>query len=389
MRRDRALWVAYLTLAVSAFVMSSLSASLPFVRSDLFLTLSLAGHHSTAVALGILTAGFLGDRLLRHQGPVNAMKLASLGAGLGALGLVLAQNPGTSLPACYWMASFGSMGGIVVLSGLSSHPHRARALAEATVLASLAAAMAPVWLARGPGWRVSLCLGVLALVVGVRVLPGQPAPRAETAPRTGKLPPRFWLCWAALVCGIAVEQCTVLWGSTFMQEKLALARADAVSLISLFLLSMLTGRLVGSRIAQHRPEKFILRGSVALAGAGFTLYWLAPGTPGTLAGLVLTGLGVANFYPMTVALAMRTAPHLPGAVSARASLAAGTAFLVGPSLLAALGSRIGLANAHAQIPLLLIGLLISLECATRATGVPGLSVAHSGHGEKHPRLGPG
>lgn len=380
MQRD---WIAYLTLAISAFVMSSLSASLPFLSADLDLTLRQAGNHATASALGILAAGLLGHKLLLRKGPAQSMKLASLGVALGTLALILAQEPKTSLPACFWMASFGSIGGIVVLSCLSAHPQRARALAEATMLASLAAAAAPVALARGPGWRLSMLLGVLGLVVAVRVMPTRAG-----APRTierGILPRTFWLGWIALVCGIAIEQCIVLWGAAFMQRKLALSRTDAVSFISLFLLSMLMGRLLGSRIARNRDERFILRASAALCLAGFLLYWLQPGLPATLAGLVLTGLGVANFYPMIVALTMRAAPELPGLVSARASLAAGTAFLVGPSLLAAVGSRLGLGNALLQILVLLAGLILCLE----TTGVSGLSVAHSGHGEEHPRLGPG
>lgn len=384
MRRDRALWVAYCTLALSAFVMSSLSASLPLLSSDLGLTLGQAGNHATAVALGIFTAGLLGDRLLQRFGAAGSLRLASLGVGLGMLGLVLARQPGASLPACWWMASFGSMNGIVVLSGLSSHPSRARALAEATMLASLAAACAPVLLAQS--WRLVMLLGVLGLAVAVRALP---AVQPVATSRGGPLPTRFWGCWMALVCGIAVEQSTVLWGALFMQDKLHLRRADAVSLISLFLLSMLLGRLVGSRLAQHRDERSILRASVGLCAAGFLLYWLGGGTATTLLGLVVTGLGVANFYPMTVALAMRTAPDAPGRVSARASLAAGTAFLVGPSLLAALGDHVGLARAQAQIPVLLLLLLVSLEWGAHQTGVFGLSVAESGHGEMHPRLGPG
>lgn len=388
MRRDRPLWVAYLTLALSAFVMSSLSASLPFVRSDLHLTLQMAGHHATAVALGILTAGLLGDRLLKHYGPAKALRVASLGVGLGMLGLVLARQAETSLPACFWMASFGSMGGIVVLSGLSGHPQRARALAEATVLASLAAALAPVALARGPGWRWVMLLGGLTLIVAVRALPSLASPSGP-GHQGGRLPLRFWGCWIALVCGIAVEQCTILWGALFMEGKLDLERADAVSLISLFLLSMLAGRLVGSRLARERDEVFILRGSLGLCLVGFLLYWKAGGTPLTLLGLVAMGAGAANFYPMTVALAMRTAPHLPGRVSAHTSLAAGLAFLAGPSLLAALGSRLGLEQAYAQILVLLLALVLSLEWAVRPTGVLALSVAESGHGEKHSRLGPG
>ena len=59
--------VAYLTLAMSAFVMGSLSASLPFVRNDLMLSLSRAGHlrvrqkskRFVRVGLGWRTVSFL------------------------------------------------------------------------------------------------------------------------------------------------------------------------------------------------------------------------------------------------------------------------------------------------------------------------------------------
>jgi len=82
-----------------------------------------------------------------------------------------------------------------------------------------------------------------------------------------------------------------------------------VTAMSSHFLGLLAGR-IGGAVVTGRPGRSVplLHASLATTAAGFALFWLG-GTP-TLAviGLFLAGLGVANLYPLAIALSLGAAP---------------------------------------------------------------------------------
>jgi fucose permease len=88
----------------------------------------------------------------------------------------------------------------------------------------------------------------------------------------------------------------------------------------------------------------------------------------SLTGLFLTGLGIANLYPITLSLALGLAPGRSDTASARATLAVGTAIMLAPLALGALADALGLQAAHAVVPALLALAWGSLEAADRLSG---------------------
>jgi fucose permease len=104
-----------------------------------------------------------------------------------------------------------------------------------------------------------------------------------------------------------------------------------------------------------------------IAGIGFLLFWKAEGSFIGLGGLFITGLGVANLYPLLLSLAIGTADGNTVQAGARATLASGTAILALPLALGRLADSVGIRLAYGVVLLLLISVFLISQIAGRNT----------------------
>jgi fucose permease len=122
------------------------------------------------------------------------------------------------------------------------------------------------------------------------------------------------------------------------------------------------------------PPSRVVTMSVALAGAGFLMFWLPRSPLLAEAGLFVTGLGVASLYPMILSLALATAPESAVEAGARLTLASGTAILALPLVLGRLADAAGIGPAYAIIPVLLSGAFLIIEFTSRRPLAPAATV---------------
>jgi fucose permease len=80
--------------------------------------------------------------------------------------------------------------------------------------------------------------------------------------------------------------------------------------------------------------------------AGFLLFWLGTTSIVNITGLFLTGLGIANMYPLSFAAAVAAAENQSSKAIARVSLVCGGALLAMPVGLSFIADRAGLFNAY-------------------------------------------
>jgi sugar-phosphatase len=163
---------------------------------------------------------------------------------------------------------------------------------------------------------------------------------------------------------VSVEFSLVFWGAEFLEAVGGLSRAGAATAMSVFVGAMFAGRAIGSRLARGRDTSALLRWMLAVSAAGFLLYWIAPALELRLAGLFVTGIGVANLYPLGLALALAVAVDASDAASTRAFIASGIAILVGPLALAAIGEAVGVGPGHGVV----LGFLLGAAVASAAGG---------------------
>jgi fucose permease len=376
-QRTRATWLAYLLLAFFSYFLNLLGPITPFLKQEMGLSYTVASLHFTAFAFGILLVGLLGERVVRRLGPWTAQWLAAGGMGAGALLLMVGTHPLVTIASAFLAGLVGSLILSVIPASLSDQygEQRAIALAEANVVSSLLGTSAPLlvgWLAQTQaGWRLTLGLTALAAVL-LRLAFWGRAPAGPTNLSNGPvvarraLPGRFWVYWAALVLAVSIEFCMISWSTDYLETGLGAPRAEAAQALSLFLGAMILGRWAGSRLVQRFATHRVVIGSILVASAGFGLFWSASSSLPALAGLFITGLGVASLFPLIQSMAIGVANGATAQATARTTLASGTAILILPLVLGRLADAITIRPAYGVVVLLLAGVLAILLLAPKS-----------------------
>ena len=252
---------------------------------------------------------------------------------------------------------------------------KAVALSEANVIASLFASFAPLlvgWFAQSLGWRWALGMVLCTPLVmwfglGKNSSLVNTSSDSDVHPSRGSLPTLFWIYWVAIVLGVSVEFCMIFWSADYLEQTLALSKANAAQAVSLFLAAMIVGRILGSRLVQRFPTRLVVTISILIAGIGFLLFWKADNTFLGLSGLFITGLGVANLYPLILSLAISSANGNTVQAGARATLASGTAILALPLALGWLADAIEIRSAYGIVLVLLISVFLINQLAGNHT----------------------
>jgi len=377
-QRDRFTWLAYALLAFYGYFINILGPITPFLKDELGLSYTISSLHYTAFATGILLIGLSGQIVIRRIGRWQALWLGAFGLSAGALVLVAGRSPAITIGAAFGMGLVGSLI-LVMVPSLLSDRHgelRAVAISEANVISSLVATAAPLlvgWFAPSPGgWRLALGIAaftpiLLRLGFGKVTLPQSTSSQAGAVSGKRRLPVLYWVYWVALVLAVSVEFCMISWSADYLEKSLGLSKVDAAQAVSLFLGAMIVGRLAGSRLVHRFSAQRVIIGSVLVASVGFLMFWTASTVALGLAGLFVTGLGVASLYPLILSLAIGTAGDNTIQASARATLASGTAILALPLVLGRLADAVGIQQAYGVVAILLISVFLIVFVMGRHT----------------------
>jgi predicted MFS family arabinose efflux permease len=366
--RDGPTVLSYAALGCFTFWLYAFGPSLTLLRAELEFSYTLLGVYSVVWAGGAALAGagfaWAARRLSRGALLWGSALVTVAGAGLFTLGR---NVPATLLGA----GVFGLAGTtlLAVIQAILSDRHgsrRDRALTEANVGAGASAVFAPLVLgalaASTLGWRATFALPAVVLAVlylRYRHEPLPVAPRPHTAGTAGGLPAACWLFAVLTAVGSAIEFCLVYFGPQMLLGTGLSAAAASTALGSNFL-GILIGRLAGARLTR-RPGRGVtlLYASLVLTAASFGLFWLTDRPALAVLGLFLCGVGIANLYPLALALTLEAAGELQDRANARSQLIVGVVAAVSPYLLGTLADRHGLTTAFALEPALIgIGFLV-------------------------------
>lgn len=184
----------------------------------------------------------------------------------------------------------------------------------------------------------------------------QPSPPGHPHTRTRGLVITFGLI---ALCTAYGEGALADWSALHLEHDLDAAPGVAAVGYSCFALAMTIGRLTGTKLLERLGQTRTLVGGGITAALGMLLGALAPSVWAALLGFMITGLGLANLFPVAVERAGRLAG--PDGVAIASTLGYG-GMLLGPpaigfmadwfSLPAALTSVAALAATAAVIALL-------------------------------------
>lgn len=373
--RDAPTVLSYAALGCFSFWLYAFGPAVTLLRDELHFSYTLLGLYEVAFAAGAALTGVVFAGLARRLSRGTLLWGSALATAGGAALFTLGRGVPATLVAA---GLFGFSGAtlLTVLQAVLSDRHgsrRDRALAEANIGAGASAVLAPLALgalaATVLGWRATFALPVVVLValyLRYRREPLPARPRGPGTATTGRLPLACWIFAVLTALGSAIEFCLVYFGPQ-MLLRTGLSAAAAGTALSGNYLGILVGRVAGARITR-RPGRGValLYASLALTGAAVVLFWLTGEPAVAVAALFLCGLGIANLYPLSLALTLDAAGGRDDQANARSQLVLGVAAAVSPYVLGALADRHGLATGFAVEPLLIAACAALLWAGLRA-----------------------
>lgn len=363
--RDRLTWLAYSMLAYIGFSQSILGPLMPFLRSEMSLSYTLGGFLPATLAAGLIVSGLTSDWLVRRGSRRIVFWGGAVGLSASVVLLALSHSFELALLAVLGMGVGSSLTQVMIQALLSDHhaERRSIAITEANVAASLSATLTPVVIgslqSAGIGWRtipflVVLFLSLLAFAFLRQPIPESAAAQTASFDASRRLPVAFWLYWTVLFFLVAVEMAVVVWATDFLDSVAGLTRTNAVLGFSAFPAAMLIGRIAGSRLTRKWSSLNLLLVALFITLVGFPLFWLARLPALNILGLFITGLGIANHYPLTLSIAIGLAGDQSNLASARASMGVGIALLTAPLSLGWLADRLSLQSAYGMVLVLML-----------------------------------
>ena len=366
MPRGRLVWWSYGVVASFAFILNGFGPVLDDLREELGLSRTMAGLHGSALALGNLVAGTIGERLRVRFGWADVFRGACLGVLAGVLALALAPGPALSLPAAVVIGTGGAL--LLIMAPAVLRAARGEAagenVAEAHATASLTSILAPLAvglsLAAFGSWLPALLL-IVAGVLPLLIVVAPPLPDSPAAPAgpSGRLPRAYWPWWAALFCCVAAEFAILLWAADDARVRLGLGTEAAALAPTAFLLGMGLVRAFGARLLPIRRAVSLYRAGCLVAILGFLAYHVTSVPAVALPGVAVVGLGIGLLFPVSLTAMMSSAPGAESLASARSALAGGLAIGTGPLALGALADATSIGTAAWIVPGILAAGLVT------------------------------
>lgn len=312
---------------------SDLGLALLGVSAGAVVTMTLTGRlcrrfgsHPMTVAAAVLLS--LGIALPAQTHSTLALGLVLLVFGAAYGGINVAMNSAAVdlvaalrrpvMPSFHAAFSLGGMigaglGGLVA-AGLSPAAH----LLVLTVTGLAVTAVAGPVLLRYPSPSVP----------SSRVRAASSGARDERAPRPDRRTRRLVAVFGVIaLCTAYGEGALADWGALHLEQDLGAHAGIAAAGYSLFALAMTAGRLTGTTLLERLGQTRTLVAGGATAAVGMLLGSLAPTVWLALLGFAVTGLGLANIFPVAVARAGALAG--PSGVATASTLGYG-GMLLGP-----------------------------------------------------------
>jgi MFS family permease len=380
--RDGPTLLCYGALASFAFWLYAYGPALALLRAELHFSYTVLGVYAALWSAGAALAGVSFAPVARRlpRAPLLWFSAAGMAAGAGLF--TAARTIAVTMSGAVLLGLAGTIM-LTCIQAILSDRHgerRDRALTEANVGAAACAVVVPLLLglfqATPLGWRAALALPALALAGLYLRYRHQPLPAAAAAPagrpagRRSGLSLSCWLLAAMVAVGVAIEFCLIYFGAEVLTST-GLRTDQAATAMSCFYLGILGGRVGGAYLTRRAGRAVpLLYVSLAVTAAGFGAFWLAGQPALAILGLLLCGIGVANLYPLSLALTLAAAPGRGDTANARVQLLGGMLVIVAPYLLGSLADRFGLRAAFTVEPVLIGAAALLLVAGLRFARPP-------------------
>lgn len=373
-RLDGPTVVAYVQLSLVAFFMTGFGATQALLRDEQDTSKVVGGLHATVFALTGIIAALVTPRLVTRFGRSRVLVIGACAFSGGLAGYLLPFGPAVTLPSV-GIISLGTATLIICFSAfLMDHQGAAgpSSLTQANAFAAGASVLAPLAIGIGAamtlGWRFSLWIGLIALIV-LALFAHRRMAVVINATRHDDHDPIAWrdmprpMWWSVVLVAVfsAIELTTFLWAADLLRERGGASPALGAGLVAVIALGLVIGRLIGSKLAQTRSIDSLLSFAGIITLVGFAIAWLSPVPLVMTLGFFVVGIGLSLNRPLGFARAVQTSGGWATQATSLVSIAGGVAFAIIPLALGSLAEIVGIHIAFLLLPALLITALVILR----------------------------
>ena len=370
-------YLAFASNFTWVMVIGLLGPSLPKIIEDLEISYAQAGLFFTMLSLGSLFSttltGIASDYLNRKV----LFALVALILALGLAGMGLAASYLAVLLIILGYSLFGAPAGTVGQSiMLSMFPdRRERYISLQTSFAAVGSFTAPVlvWLnlRAGLSWRwtfieaggIAAALFLWILITPLPRSSGQVIRADHLARVLGN--PRILFSALLILFSVAPDLGFSYWLTEHFKTELGVPLRLSAAVVGVFLIGMIGGRLLTSRILKRFAAIGILKGGMILSLLSLTVFLAVPWIPLKLMTLVTYGLGTAPVFPLLMARGTALYPDQPGTVSGVLFGSVSLGGMIFPLLLGAVAASVGIRLTYLIVGLIILGLLLAVTATQR------------------------
>lgn len=350
-----------------------LGAAWPTMYTELGVPVSCAGVISMIICAGTILSSLTSDWLTHKLGPG---KVTAVSVCLTAAALLGFSFSNQFWMLCLWAIPYGLGAGSVdaSLNNYVAIHYASRHMSWLHCMWGVGASTGPYVigfvLSGGQHWSLGYQIVGIAQIVLTAILfislpiwkssgnnNDAPASKPLSLPEVLKIPGAKEVM-ITFFCYCALEQTAALWSGSYLTIHAGLPEELAASFASLFFLGMTVGRAISGFVTMKLSDTQMIRLGICIIAAGVAILLIPLGTAGSMAGLLLVGLGCAPIYPCVI----HSTPYHFGADKSQALIGIQMASAyVGTALMPPL---FGLIANHISISLLGIYLLMILVVMT-------------------------
>jgi MFS family permease len=363
---------------VHGFLFASWTAHIPDVKAHLHLGDGSLGIALLGAPIGSVLAMVLAARVLPRIGSRQLVRVALAGYCLTGPLVGLSGSVYTFFVAfMVWGAFQGALDVSMNTQAISVEGRAGRRLMPgfhgSWSMGSLAGAGVGV-LAVEIGWSLSEQLLLLAVpclfAVGwltTRMIPDQPAPLAfgpqpSSERRRSILPGAIVVFGTIAFVDMLCEGAVADWAAVYLRGSLHASAVVAGLGYAVYLLMMMTVRLLGNKVMNRFPSSFVLPVLAFVATVGFGTGLTIDRRASVLVGFTCLGAGLALIVPSVLSASGQVRGMPTGRAVATVSACGWSGFVLGPPLIGEMAALTSLRTALFLLPLLTA--VIALATAT-------------------------
>lgn len=309
--------IIYLSFISLGLPDSLLGSAWPVMVGELEVPLAGAGLISMIISSGTVLASLFADRVTLRFGTARVTAVSVLITAVSLFGFASAQN---YLSLCLIAVPYGLGAGAVdaALNNFVALHYASRHMNWLHCFWGVGATVSPYvmgWaIGSGAGWRqgygtVSLIQLILALFLFLTLPLWRRVhfPESDASEEGDPLPLRRALALPGVKASLvaffsycALETSAGLWASSYLVSMRGLDEETAAAFASLFYLGITLGRALSGFVADRIGDKNMVRIGVVLMALGVGLIFIPQSPVFALAGLIVTGLGGAPYYPALI-----------------------------------------------------------------------------------------